>query len=57
MKTVLFLILSFALFAGGGVLMGLAPTLTAWQGVVFVGGIISIALAFFIPTTLLSKLS
>jgi hypothetical protein len=54
-KTVVFLILSFALFAGGGVLMGLAPTMTAWQGLVFFAGIIAITLAFFIPSTLLFK--
>jgi hypothetical protein len=56
-KTVIFLIISLALFAGGGVLMGLAPTLTAWQGLVFIAGILSITLAFFIPATFLSKMS
>jgi hypothetical protein len=49
MKTAIALIISFALFFGGLVLMGYASTLPDWQAAVFFGGIIAIALSFAIP--------
>ncbi len=56
MKTVVFLILSFAFFAGGIALMGVAPTLDAWQALVFFAGIVCVALAFALPMNVLPKL-
>jgi len=43
----------FILFLVGLFLLGLAPTLPAWEGVVFFGGIVCIALSFGIPVGVL----
>lgn len=51
MKSVLLVALSLVLLVGGIAIMGVAPTLTAWQGLTFVGGIVCVALAFAIPLT------
>ena len=55
MKTAFFVILSIVFFVGGILIMGLAVTLPAFQALVFFSGIISVALAFFIPITVLPK--
>jgi hypothetical protein len=52
---VLFLIISFALFLGGMFLMYLAPEVVGAEAIIFVGGIIAIALAFALPIHLLPK--
>jgi len=56
MRDVIAFILCFALFLFGLFLLGVADTLPAWQGVVFVSGILCVALSFGIPVHLLSKL-
>jgi len=56
MKTAIALIISFALFFGGLVLMGYASTLPDWQAAVFFGGIVAIALSFAIPIHVLPSL-
>ena len=56
MKTVFFVVLCLALFVGGIVIMGYAVTLPAWQGPVFVAGIVSIALSFALPIHALAQL-
>ena len=56
MRTGIAVIISFVLFLGGIVVLGYATTLPAWQGLVFFGGIVSIALSIAIPVHLLPKL-
>ncbi|HWD61963.1 MAG TPA: hypothetical protein VG369_05650 [Humibacter sp.] len=53
---VIALIVSFVLFIGGLVLMGFASTVTGWEGITFISGIIAVALAFAIPVHVLGKL-
>jgi hypothetical protein len=53
MGDVLAFIGCFILFLVGLFLLGLAPTLPAWEGVVFFGGIVCIALSFGIPVGVL----
>jgi len=55
MRTAFFVTLSLVLFVGGILIMGLAVTLSAFQALVFFSGIISVALAFFIPISVLPK--
>lgn len=55
MKTAFFLILCLALLIGGLALFGLAPTLPAFQALVFFAGIICVTLSFFIPIMVLPK--
>ena len=55
MRTGIAVIISFALFVGGIVILGYATTLTAWQGLVFFSGIGCIALSIAIPVHLLPK--
>lgn len=52
---VIALIVSFVLFLGGMFLMGLAPELESFQALVFFGGIVSIALSFGLPMSVLRK--
>ena len=56
MRTGIAVIISFVLFVGGIVVLGYATTLAAWQGLVFISGIVSIALSIAIPVHLLPKL-
>lgn len=56
MRDVIAFILCFALFLFGLFLMGLATTLSAWEGPVFIGGILCIAASFGIPVHFLSRL-
>ncbi len=56
MKTGISVVVCIALFVGGIILFGVAPTLTAWQGVVFFCGILCVALALAIPVHLLPQL-
>ncbi len=56
MRTGIAVIISFVLFLGGIVVLGYATTLPAWQGLVFFGGIVCIALSIAIPVHLLPKL-
>jgi hypothetical protein len=56
MKTGIALVISFALFLGGLLLMGIAVELPAWQALVFFLGIIGVALSFAIPIHLLPAL-
>ncbi|WP_431277942.1 hypothetical protein [Leifsonia poae] len=49
MKTGIALIISFVLFLGGLLLMGIAVELPAWQALVFFSGIVAVALSFAIP--------
>ncbi len=56
MRTGIAVIISFVLFVGGIVILGYATTLAAWQGLVFISGIVSIALSIAIPVHLLPKL-
>lgn len=53
---VIALIVSGVLFLGGMALMGFAPEITGWEGITFFGGIVAIALAFFLPVHVWSKL-
>ncbi|MGN6762695.1 MAG: hypothetical protein ACTHJI_15360 [Leifsonia sp.] len=53
MSDVLAFIGCFILFLFGLFLLGLASTLPAWEGVVFFGGVICIALSFGIPVGVL----
>ena len=55
MSTVFAFIVSFALFLGGMFLFGFAFSLTAWQGLVFVAGILAVSLALAMPAHLLSR--
>ncbi|WP_199245853.1 hypothetical protein [Leifsonia sp. AG29] len=55
MGSVIAFILCFLLMLFGIFLLGVATTLPAWQGLVFFGGIICIALSFGIPVHVLSK--
>ena len=55
MKILVF-ILSIGLFVGGLVIIGFAFTVPGFQALVFFSGIICIALAFFIPISILPKL-
>ncbi|GAB3797084.1 hypothetical protein GCM10028798_07790 [Humibacter antri] len=50
------LIVSGVLFLGGLALMGYAPEVTDWESLTFLGGIIAMALSFWIPMTVLPKL-
>lgn len=50
------LIVSGVLFLGGMALMGYAPEATGWEGLTFFSGIIAMALSFWIPMTVLTKL-
>jgi hypothetical protein len=54
-KNGVFIVISFIFFLGGMALMGYAVDLTSWQAVTFVGGILCVVLAFFIPITALSN--
>lgn len=56
MKNVVFLILSAILFIGGLALMGYAIQTPGWEAVMFVGGILAVALAFALPIHLLPML-
>ncbi|MET0673952.1 MAG: hypothetical protein ABWY37_10700 [Microbacterium pygmaeum] len=55
MSTVLAFVVSFVLFIGGMFLFGFAFSLTAWQGPVFVGGILAVSLALAMPAHLLTR--
>lgn len=46
---VIALVISFVLFLGGLALMGYATTFSTAQGVVFIGGILCVALSFGLP--------
>ncbi|WP_200948632.1 hypothetical protein [Microbacterium sp. Root61] len=48
-------IVAMVLFLGGMYLFGLAFTITEWQGLVFVLGILAISAALAIPTHLLNR--
>jgi hypothetical protein len=48
-RDIVLVIVCFALFLFGLFLFGITGEVSAWQGVVFFGGILSIALAFAIP--------
>jgi len=52
---VIALIVSFVLFLGGLLLMGIAPELAGGQAFVFFGGIIAVALSFGLPIHVLGK--
>jgi hypothetical protein len=56
MSTVIAVIVCFALFVGGLLLFGIAPTLTDWQAAVFFAGILCVAASLAIPVHLLPKL-
>lgn len=53
---VISLIVSFALFLGGLLLMGYASEFTGWEGATFIGGILAVALSIAIPVHVLPKL-
>jgi len=53
---VIALIVSFALFVGGLLLMGYAAEFVGWQGITFIGGILSVALSIGLPVHVLTKL-
>lgn len=54
-KTAIYLLISAILFIGGLLLMGTAPTVSSWQAEIFIGGLLSITAAFFIPINLIRK--
>lgn len=49
MGDVVAFILCFVLFLVGLFLLGVADALPGWQGIVFIGGILCVALSFGIP--------
>jgi len=49
------IVVVMALFLGGMYLFGLAFTITEWQGLVFVLGILLVSAALAIPAHLLSR--
>lgn len=55
MGTVFAFVVSFVLFVGGMFLFGFAFSLPAWQGPVFVAGILAVSLALAMPAHILSR--
>ncbi|HEY0249649.1 MAG TPA: hypothetical protein VGC45_15460 [Gryllotalpicola sp.] len=53
--TVIGLALALLFFFGGIALLGYAESVPGWQLWIFMGGIVSIAIAFFIPTTIVRR--
>ncbi len=53
---VIALIVSFALFVGGLLLMGYAAEFVGWQGATFIAGILAVALSIGLPVHVLTKL-